>query len=96
MRALREEAERIKIEMNDECDCAGVFYDGDVGKEVEVQLPPGLRRVAPLLLTRAEYEADFATSRLFERALEPVAKVSIYKRSVYIHIYVYIHMCIFI
>ena len=37
MRALREEAERLKIEMNDECDCSGVFYDGDVGSELEAR-----------------------------------------------------------
>ena len=73
MRALREEAERLKVEMNDECDCAGHFYDGDVGASVEVRLPPALAAAAPLVVTRAEYEAVAAP--LFERALAPVRSV---------------------
>ena len=31
MRALREEAERIKMDLNDEADCAGAFAEGDTG-----------------------------------------------------------------
>ena len=29
MRVLREEAERVKIDLNDECDCGGTFYGDD-------------------------------------------------------------------
>jgi molecular chaperone DnaK (HSP70) len=42
MRVLREEAERVKVALNDECDCAGNFYDGDAQAVVQVQLPPCL------------------------------------------------------
>ena len=58
------------MELNDECDCAGNFYDGDAGATVEVQLPPSLQAAAPLAVTRAEYER--VTAQLFERALIPV------------------------
>jgi len=73
MRALREEAERLKIEMNDECDCSGYFYDGDVGSKLEVDLPPSLQAAAPLHLTRHEFEAS--ASELFIRGLLPVRQV---------------------
>ena len=64
------QAERVKVALNDECDCAGHFYDGDEQATVEVQLPPSLQAAAPLSVTRAEYEK--VTAELFERALIPV------------------------
>ena len=70
MRVLREEAERLKLAMNDECDCSGEFYDGDVGNTVEVELPPSLSAAAPMVLTREDYER--VSAELFERALAPV------------------------
>jgi len=73
MRVLREEAERLKIEMNDECDCSGVFYDGDVSSTLEVQLPPALSAASPLTISRADYEQ--ATAALLERGLAPVRHV---------------------
>ncbi len=73
MRALREEAERLKIALNDECDCSGRFYDGDAGAVVDVRLPPSLAAAGPLTLSRTEFEA--ATAHLFERALAPVERV---------------------
>ena len=59
--------------MNEECDCAGHFYDGDVGASATVRLPAALRAAAPLTLTRAEYEAS--ASHLFDRAIAPVNTV---------------------
>jgi hypothetical protein len=56
-------------------DRAGVFYDGDSGSSVEVNLPPALAAGAPLTLTRADFEADETTARLFVRALHPVSEV---------------------
>ena len=73
MRVLREEAERVKVALNDECDCAGNFYDGDAQAVVQVQLPPSLEAAAPLSVTRAEYEK--LAAELFERALAPVKQV---------------------
>jgi len=73
MRALREEAERLKVEMNDECDCSGNFYDGDVGAELEVELPPGLAHASPIRVSRSEFEA--AAAELFARGLAPVRNV---------------------
>ena len=70
MRVLREEAERLKVAMNDECDCGGRFYDGDEGATVEVELPPSLRAAAPIVVTRADYER--VSAELFDRALAPV------------------------
>jgi len=69
-RLLHAQAERVKVALNDECDCAGHFYDGDEQATVEVQLPPSLQAAAPLAVTRAEYEK--VTAELFERALVPV------------------------
>jgi len=73
MRHLREEAERLKIEMNDECDCSGFFYDGDVGSVLEVELPAGWELPEPLKVSRADLEA--VSKELYERSLAPVRKV---------------------
>lgn len=75
MRAMREEAERVKVAMNDEADCAGVFYDGDIGATVSLDLPPRLAAAAPLALSRADYEAMPRVTELFERSMAPVAQV---------------------
>ncbi len=55
MREMREEAERLKVDMNDECDCSGRFYDGDVNASMVVRLPSALGVATPITLTRAEY-----------------------------------------
>ena len=75
MRVLREESERIKIELNDECDCGGAFDEGDAGPDskVEVALAPSLKAAAPISLSRREYEE--LSSPLFARALAPVKEV---------------------
>ena len=72
MRVLREEAERIKIELNDEADCSGRFEEGDRG-EVEVSLPPALSAAAPVVIDRAVFE--HISAELLERALKPVNTV---------------------
>ncbi|EOD09601.1 hypothetical protein EMIHUDRAFT_448423 [Emiliania huxleyi CCMP1516] len=69
MRAMREEAERVKA------DCAGVFYDGDIGATISLDLPPRLAAAAPLALSRADYEAMPRVTELFERSMAPVAQV---------------------
>ena len=63
----------IHAQMNDECDCSGVFYDGDVGATVEISLPVGYEAAAPLILTRTQFEE--AATELFERGLAPVRQV---------------------
>jgi len=75
MRALREEAERIKIELNDECDCGGSFYGDDASPDwsVSVDLPDSLKAAAPVALTRREFEV--LSEALFERAIKPVKQV---------------------
>uniref|UniRef100_A0A7S2C2W0 Heat shock protein 70 n=1 Tax=Haptolina brevifila TaxID=156173 RepID=A0A7S2C2W0_9EUKA len=72
MRALREEAERIKIELNDEADCSGRF-DSDDPAETEVRLPASLAAAGPLTVDRAVFERLAAP--LLERALRPVHEV---------------------
>ena len=61
--------------MNDEADCAGVFYDGDIGATISLDLPPRLAAAAPLALSRADYEAMPRVTELFERSMAPVAQV---------------------
>lgn len=75
MRALREEAERIKIELNDECDCGGNFDEGSLTDEegVEVKLPASIAAAAPILISRAEFVR--LSAKLFDRALAPVKQV---------------------
>ena len=72
MRALREEAERIKIDLNDEADCSGRFEEHDTGV-VEVRLPASLAAAAPLSVDRATFERISAA--LLERAIQPVRDV---------------------
>jgi len=72
MRVLREEAERVKIELNDEADCSGRFEEGDRG-EVEVSLPPALSSAAPVVIDRAVFEQ--ISGELLKRALKPVSTV---------------------
>lgn len=72
MRALREEAERVKIELNEDADCSGGFENG--AKEViEVRLPAALAKAAPLTIGRAEFER--LSTSLLERAIQPVRDV---------------------
>ena len=59
--------------MNDECDCSGDFYDGDVGATVELRLPVGWEDASPLMVTRADFEG--AAHGLYERSLEPIRQV---------------------
>jgi len=72
MRALREEAERIKLDLNDEADCSGRFEDGDTGV-VAVQLPRAFAHAGPLTVDRAQFET--IVKPLLERALQPVRDV---------------------
>lgn len=72
MRVLREEAERIKIDLNDEADCSGAFEEDDKGV-VEVRLPPALAAAAPLSVDRPTFERLGAS--LLERAIAPVRTV---------------------
>jgi len=72
MRALREEAERIKLDLNDEADCSGVFEEGDSGV-VHVQLPSAFAVAGPLDVDRAQFET--IVTPLLERALRPVIDV---------------------
>lgn len=72
MRALREEAERIKIDLNDEADCSGRFETGDAGV-VEVALPAALAAAAPLTVDRPTFER--ISQPLLQRAIEPVHAV---------------------
>ena len=72
MRALREEAERVKIDLNDEADCSGNFEEDDTGV-VTVQLPPALAAAAPLTVDRATFER--ISAELLERAIAPVRSV---------------------
>ena len=72
MRALREEAERIKIDLNDEADCSGRFEEHDTGV-VEVRLPKSLAKAGPLSIDRATFERISAA--LLERAIQPVRDV---------------------
>ena len=72
MRALREEAERIKIDLNDEADCSGRFEEHDTGV-VEVRLPKSLAKAGPLSVDRATFERISAA--LLERAIQPVRDV---------------------
>lgn len=72
MRGLREEAERIKIELNDEADCGGNFEKGDV-PSVTVELPAAVRAAGELVVTRAAFEGLMTEAGLFERALAPVS-----------------------
>lgn len=72
MRALREEAERIKIELNDEADCSGRFEAEDDGVS-HVQLPPSLHAAGPLSVDRPTFER--LATELLARALRPVSKV---------------------
>ena len=72
MRALREEAERIKIDLNDEADCSGNFEDGDSG-EVEVRLPAALAAAAPIKVDRVTFER--ISAELLEKAIKPVHDV---------------------
>ena len=73
MRALRDESERLKITMNDECDCSGEFFDGDEGRNVNVKLPSGLESAGPLTYNRDDFEK--AASHLLQRAIAPVQEV---------------------
>lgn len=75
MRALREEAERVKVELNDECDCGGAFDEDDPGPDfaIQVELTPSIEAAGPISMSRREYE-QLATP-LFERAMAPVKKV---------------------
>ena len=72
MRALREEAERIKIELNDEADCSGNFEEGDTGV-VTVKLPQALAAAGTVTVDRATFERIAA--ELLERAIRPVTSV---------------------
>jgi len=67
--------ERIKIDLNDECDCGGVFYGDDSSPDwaVTVRLPPSLQAAAPVVLTRREFEE--ISVDLFEKAITPVRQV---------------------
>ena len=72
MRALREEAERIKLDLNDEADCSGAFEEHDTGV-VEVRLPKALAAAAPLTIDRKTFER--ISAGLLERAIKPVRDV---------------------
>ena len=72
LRALREEAERVKLELNDEADCSGVFEEGDTGI-VQIDLPQAFKAAGPLLVDRAQFEA--LVQPLLQRALQPVRDV---------------------
>ena len=72
MRALREEAERIKLDLNDEADCSGAFEEHDTGV-VEVRLPKVLAAAAPLTIDRKTFER--ISAGLLERAIKPVRDV---------------------
>ena len=72
MRALREEAERIKIDLNDEADCSGRFESDDTG-EVTVRLPAALKAAGPLRVDRPTFER--ISAELLERAIVPVRSV---------------------
>lgn len=72
MRALREEAERIKIDLNDEADCSGAFEEDDTGV-ITVRLPQALAAAAPLTVDRATFER--ISTKLLERAIKPVRDV---------------------
>ncbi len=72
LRALREEAERIKLDLNDEADCSGIFEEGDDGV-VAVRLPPAFAAAGPLSVDRAQFEE--LVQPLLERALQPVRDV---------------------
>ena len=72
MRALREEAERIKIDLNDEADCSGRFESTDTGV-IAVELPAALKAAAPLSVDRPTFERISAD--LLTRAMKPVQAV---------------------
>jgi molecular chaperone DnaK (HSP70) len=72
MRALWEEAERIKIDLNDEADCSGRFERDDLGI-VDVRLPPSLAAAAPLKVDREAFER--IAKPLLEKAIKPAHDV---------------------
>ncbi len=76
MRILRDEVERVKVELNEEVDCSGQFDEGST-HEVQVELPEwlqiALNASGPIVVSRTDFE-ELATP-LFSRALTPVRTV---------------------